>query len=99
MYKPSAYLPNDKYLVGSFTACFPQASDLGDDRGRGGDGRASPAVALQDGANVQELAARVASGDERARWWAVAVEAWPAYAEYQTKTDREIPVVVLDPAK
>ena len=60
---------------------------------------ASPAVTLQDRANVQELAARVASGDERARWWAVAVEAWPAYAEYQTKTDREIPVVVLDPAK
>ena len=59
---------------------------------------ASPAVTLQDRANVQELAARVASGDERARWWAVAVEAWPAYAEYQTKTDREIPVVVLDPA-
>ena len=58
---------------------------------------AAPAVTLQDGANVQELTARVASGDERARWWAVAVEAWPAYAEYQTKTDREIPVVVLDP--
>ena len=60
---------------------------------------ASPSVTLQDGANVYELEAREASGDERQRWLTVAVEAWPAYAEYQTKTDREIPVVVLDPAK
>jgi deazaflavin-dependent oxidoreductase (nitroreductase family) len=58
---------------------------------------ASPAVTLQDGADVYEMAAREVHGEERARWWAVAVEAWPAYAEYQTKTDRQIPVVVLEP--
>ena len=60
---------------------------------------ASPAVTLQDGANVYEMTAREAQGDEKVRWWAVAVEAWPAYAEYQTKTDRQIPVIVLEPTK
>ena len=60
---------------------------------------ASPAVTLQDGANVYQMAAREADGDERARWWALAVDAWPAYAEYQTKTDRQIPVVVLEPTQ
>ncbi len=59
---------------------------------------ASPAVTLQDGANVYEMTARVLHGDERARWWTRAVEAWPAYAEYQTRTKRQIPVVVLEPA-
>ncbi len=60
---------------------------------------ASPAVTLQDGANVYEMAAREAHGDEKATWWARAIEAWPAYAEYQTKTDRQIPVIVLEPAR
>ena len=60
---------------------------------------ASPEVTLQDGANVYEMAAHDADGDERDRWWALAVEAWPAYAEYQTKTDRQIPVVVLEPSR
>ncbi len=57
---------------------------------------ASPAVTLQDGPNVYEMLAREVHGDEKARWWALAVAAWPAYAEYQTKTDRQIPVVVLE---
>ena len=58
---------------------------------------AAPSVTLQDGANVYEMAAREVHGDERVRWWALAVDAWPPYAEYQTKTDRQIPVVVLEP--
>lgn len=58
---------------------------------------ASPAVTLQDGANVYEMTAREVHGDERERWWALAVEAWPAYDDYQAKTDRRIPVVVLEP--
>ena len=58
----------------------------------------APEVTLQDGANVYEMTARKVDGDERTRWWAIAVEAWPAYADYQTKTDRQIPVVVLEPA-
>ncbi len=60
---------------------------------------ASPEVTLQDGANVYEMGAREAHEDERTRWWALAVDAWPAYAEYQTKTDRQIPVVVLEPTR
>ena len=58
---------------------------------------ASPTVTLQDGATVYEMTARQVEGDEKARWWALAVEAWPAYADYQAKTDRQIPVVVLEP--
>jgi deazaflavin-dependent oxidoreductase (nitroreductase family) len=57
---------------------------------------ASPGVMLQDGPHVYEMLAREVHGDEKARWWALAVAAWPAYAEYQTKTDRQIPVVVLE---
>lgn len=41
--------------------------------------------------------ARVATGDERAKLWALMAEVWPAYDEYRTKTDREIPVVVVEP--
>jgi deazaflavin-dependent oxidoreductase (nitroreductase family) len=58
---------------------------------------ASPEVTLQDGANVYVMAAREVQGDEKVRWWALAVDAWPAYAEYQAKTERQIPVVVLEP--
>jgi deazaflavin-dependent oxidoreductase (nitroreductase family) len=57
---------------------------------------ASPEVTLQDGASVYEMSAREVHGDEKARWWAVACEAWPAYADYQARTSREIPVVVLE---
>ena len=60
---------------------------------------ASPAVTLQDGPNVYDMAAREVQGEEKARWWARAVEAWPAYAEYQTKTHRQIPVIVLEPTR
>ena len=41
--------------------------------------------------------ARKVSGEEETTWWARAVETWPDYAIYQTKTDREIPVFVLEP--
>lgn len=58
--------------------------------------RESPIVMLQDGPNVWEMRAREVEGDEKATWWARAVEAWPAYEEYQAKTDRRIPVVVLE---
>jgi hypothetical protein len=36
-------------------------------------------------------------GDEKALWWERAVEAWPDYAAYQKKTERQIPVFVLEP--
>jgi deazaflavin-dependent oxidoreductase (nitroreductase family) len=57
-----------------------------------------PHVELQDGTAKGDYTARQASGDERATWWERAVEVWPDYAEYQKKTDREIPVFVLEPA-
>lgn len=44
------------------------------------------------------MLAREVTGDEKAVWWARAVEAFPDYAEYQKNTDREIPVLVLEPA-
>ena len=56
-----------------------------------------PNVALQDGAELRDYSARVVEGDEKAEWWARATEVWPAYDEYQEKTDRAIPLVVLEP--
>ena len=58
---------------------------------------ANPLVALQDGASKREYRAREVSGDEKATWWRRAVEAWPDYAKYQTRTTRQIPVFVLEP--
>lgn len=43
------------------------------------------------------MTAHLATGDERAEWWGRALSVWPDYAEYQTKTQREIPVFVLTP--
>jgi deazaflavin-dependent oxidoreductase (nitroreductase family) len=57
----------------------------------------NPRVELQDGASTGDYEAREVVGDEKAAWWERAVEAWPDYAEYQTKTDRQIPVFVLTP--
>ncbi|MGW6131010.1 nitroreductase family deazaflavin-dependent oxidoreductase [Cellulomonas sp. NPDC055163] len=57
----------------------------------------NPHVELQDGPVRRDYLAHVATGDERAAWWERSVAAWPDYAEYQTKTDREIPVFVLTP--
>jgi deazaflavin-dependent oxidoreductase (nitroreductase family) len=60
---------------------------------------ASPTATLQDGPNVYEMSACEVHGEEKERWWALAVAAWPAYADYQAKTDRQIPVVVLEPIR
>ena len=57
----------------------------------------NPHVELQDGNVKRDYTSREVSGEERAAWWERAVEAWPAYADYQTKTDRIIPVFVLTP--
>ncbi len=58
----------------------------------------NPEVDLQDGDTPQTYRARVAEGDERAAWWERAVAAYPPYAEYQEKTDRQIPVFLLERA-
>jgi deazaflavin-dependent oxidoreductase (nitroreductase family) len=56
-----------------------------------------PLIEVQDGTAKGDFTARELSGDEREVWWSRAVEVWPDYAEYQTKTDRQIPVFVLEP--
>ena len=56
-----------------------------------------PQVELQDGPTSGDYEAREVFGDEKAAWWQRAVEVWPDYAEYQRKTEREIPVFVLTP--
>jgi F420H(2)-dependent quinone reductase len=58
--------------------------------------KANPAVTVQDGDKVAALTARELEGAEREQWWGLAVEAYPPYAEYQTKTTRQIPVFVLE---
>ena len=59
--------------------------------------KADPHVELQDRAMKRDYRAREVTGDEKARWWDRAVETWPDYAKYQTKTKRQIPVFVLEP--
>jgi deazaflavin-dependent oxidoreductase (nitroreductase family) len=59
--------------------------------------RKNPIVDLQDGAATGEYRARETTGDERAEWWRRATAVWPDYDGYQTKTDRQIPVFVLEP--
>jgi deazaflavin-dependent oxidoreductase (nitroreductase family) len=59
--------------------------------------KAHPRVELQDGPVTKDYEAREVVGDEKSAWWERAVAAWPDYAEYQTKTDRQIPVFVLTP--
>ena len=59
---------------------------------------AHPEVELQDGAEPHLYKARILDGDERADWWEHAVATWPTYASYQEKTDREIPLFLLERA-
>ena len=58
---------------------------------------AHPEVELQDGPQKLTYRARVLEGAERADWWQHAVDTWPTYASYQEKTDRQIPVFLLEP--
>jgi deazaflavin-dependent oxidoreductase (nitroreductase family) len=59
---------------------------------------AHPEVDLQDGAEKHTYTARLLSGEERQEWWEHAVATWPTYGEYQTRTEREIPVFLLERA-
>jgi hypothetical protein len=52
---------------------------------------------VQVGTKKLKARPRTATGDERLRLWKKALEFWPPYADYGVKTEREIPVVVLDP--
>jgi F420H(2)-dependent quinone reductase len=57
---------------------------------------AHPEVEVQDGAEPHTYSVRLLTGDERADWWDYAVATWPTYGKYQKKTDREIPVFLLE---
>ncbi|MER5940531.1 nitroreductase family deazaflavin-dependent oxidoreductase [Streptomyces sp. NPDC001928] len=59
--------------------------------------KADPHVELRDGTELRDMRAREITGAEKDEWWERAVEAYPPYADYQTKTDRVIPVFVLEP--
>jgi deazaflavin-dependent oxidoreductase (nitroreductase family) len=59
--------------------------------------KSNPHVELQDRATKHDYLAREVSGHEKAIWWERAVQAWPDYATYQARTDRQIPVFVLEP--
>ncbi len=58
---------------------------------------AHPEVDLQDGAVKKTYRAERVEGEERADLWKLSVDTWPTYAEYQKKTEREIPVFKLTP--
>lgn len=57
--------------------------------------QANPHVIVQRGKQTRAMIARVVKGDEKARLWSRVVEKYPAYADYQRKTERQIPVVLL----
>ena len=57
---------------------------------------ADPSVRVQVGPDEFAARARVAGGEERERLWKLMAGIWPDYDDYATKTDREIPVVVLE---
>jgi deazaflavin-dependent oxidoreductase (nitroreductase family) len=59
--------------------------------------QADPVVTVQDKAVKKKYRARTASGADREQWWARAAAVWPDYDNYQTKTDRQIPIVILAP--
>jgi deazaflavin-dependent oxidoreductase (nitroreductase family) len=56
---------------------------------------ADPQATIEVKAETVPVLASTAAGEERSRLWSEMVAVWPAYDEYQTKTDREIPVVIL----
>jgi deazaflavin-dependent oxidoreductase (nitroreductase family) len=58
---------------------------------------ADPQVKIQDGPEPRDMVVRELSGAERAEWWERAVAAWPDYAGYAERTDREIPVFLAEP--
>jgi deazaflavin-dependent oxidoreductase (nitroreductase family) len=58
---------------------------------------ADPQVEVQDGPVRRDMRARLASGDERREWWDRAVAAFPNYAAYEKRTDRDIQLFVLEP--
>jgi len=59
--------------------------------------RAHPRIELQDGPVKKSFVAREVTGEEKEIWWERAVAAFPPYADYQRRTDRQIPLFLLEP--
>jgi F420H(2)-dependent quinone reductase len=59
--------------------------------------RANPETTVQVGSKKRSVRARVAEAEERERLWPKAVETYAGYRDYQERTDREIPLVILEP--
>jgi hypothetical protein len=70
-----------------------------------GEPRVSPLLYLRDGERVQiknevlDLTARDATDEERARYWPKLVKMYPTFEDYQSWTDRTIPIIICDPAR
>jgi deazaflavin-dependent oxidoreductase (nitroreductase family) len=60
--------------------------------------RANPRVTIEIGTETRSVLARIADPDERERLWSAHKKDWPGFADYETKTTRQIPVVILEPA-
>lgn len=60
--------------------------------------KANPDVTVQVGSQTRRMRAATGTPEEKSRYWPVMTAAYPGYDKYQTKTERDIPVVVLDPA-
>ncbi len=61
--------------------------------------KANPDTVVQVGSKRRAVTARVATPEERARLWPQVVDAYGSYREYQERTDREIPLVILEPRR
>jgi deazaflavin-dependent oxidoreductase (nitroreductase family) len=61
--------------------------------------KADPSATIQVWGKKLAVTARDATDEEKAELWPIMTAEWPAYDEYQKKTDRPIPVVVLEPAQ
>ena len=59
---------------------------------------ANPRVTVEVGSDTRKVTARVAQGDERERIWSRQKELVPGFADYEQKTTRQIPVIILEPA-
>jgi deazaflavin-dependent oxidoreductase (nitroreductase family) len=59
--------------------------------------RDDPSVGVRSGSSTRQMTARITEGDEKAELWSQIIKRYDNYSSYQSKTDREIPVVLLEP--
>jgi F420H(2)-dependent quinone reductase len=89
---PLLYIPDgERYVIVASKGGFPKHPAWFHNL------RAQPDVTVQVGSAKREVRARVATGTERERLWRRAVELYGPYADYQKRTERQIPLVVLEP--